>query len=54
LFQDLYLHTGKTRTKPTQTFMILVGFEPTIQAFEMTKTVRALEGGATVIGTRKH
>jgi hypothetical protein len=31
--------------------MPLVGFEPTIPAFERAKTVRALDRGATVIGT---
>jgi hypothetical protein len=28
-----------------------VGFEPTIPVFERAKTVRTLDGGATVIGT---
>jgi hypothetical protein len=42
LLQGLCLHTGQTRTKHTQTFVLVVGFEPTIQAFERTKTVRAL------------
>jgi hypothetical protein len=31
--------------------MPLVGFEPTIPEFERAKTVHALDGAATVIGT---
>jgi hypothetical protein len=41
--------TTQTQNKRTQTSMTLVGFEPTIQVFEQAKTVRALDGAATVI-----
>jgi hypothetical protein len=44
--QGRYLHTEQH----TQTFMPLVGFEPTILVFEPTKTVKALDRTVTVIG----
>jgi hypothetical protein len=42
----------QTQNKRTQTSMPRVGFEPTIPAFERTKTVHALDRAATVIGRR--
>jgi hypothetical protein len=42
--------TTQTQNKRTQTFMPSVGFEPTIPAFERTKTVHVLDRAATVIG----
>jgi hypothetical protein len=42
--------TAQTQNKRTQTSMSQVGFEPTIPAFERTKTGHALDGAATVIG----
>jgi hypothetical protein len=43
--------TTQTQNKRTQTFMPLLGFEPTIPVFERTKMVNALDRAATVIGT---
>jgi hypothetical protein len=45
--------TTQTQNKRTQTSMPLVGFEPTIPAFEREKTVHALDRAATVIGPRR-
>jgi hypothetical protein len=42
--------TTQTQNKRTQTYMPRVGFEPIIPVFERTKTVRALDRAATVIG----
>jgi hypothetical protein len=42
--------TTQTQNKRTQTSMPRVGFEPAIPAFERTKTVRALDRAATMIG----
>jgi hypothetical protein len=45
-----YLSKGQHKqNKRTQTSMSQVGFEPTIPAFELAKTVLALECVATVI-----
>jgi hypothetical protein len=44
--------TIQTQNKRTQTSMSLVGFEPTIPAFERAKTVHALDRAATVISFR--
>jgi hypothetical protein len=44
--------TTQTQNKHIQTSMPLVGFEPTIPAFERAKTVHALDRAATVIGFR--
>jgi hypothetical protein len=44
------LHTEQTHRDS----MPRVGFEPMIPAFERAKTVHALDGAATVIGTSKH
>jgi hypothetical protein len=41
----------QTQNKHRQTSMLWVGFEPTIPAFEGSKTVHALDGAATVIGS---
>jgi hypothetical protein len=38
-----------TQNKRTQTSYVLSGFEPTIAAFERTKTVHALDRAASVI-----
>jgi hypothetical protein len=43
--------TAQTQNKRTQTTMPRVGFEPTIPVFERTKTVHAVDRGATVIGS---
>jgi hypothetical protein len=43
--------TTQTQNKRTQTSMLLVGFEPTIQASERAKTVHTLDRAATVIGS---
>jgi hypothetical protein len=50
--QGLYLNTGqhKHRIHTYQTSMPCVWFEPTIPAFEWTKTVHALDRSATVTG----
>jgi hypothetical protein len=48
--RPLPTHRTQTQNKRTQTSMPLVGFEPTIPAFEREKTVHALDGAATVIG----
>jgi hypothetical protein len=40
-----------TQNKRTKTSMPLLGFEPTIPAFERTKTVYHLDSAATVIGS---
>jgi hypothetical protein len=49
--QGRYLHTGQyKRNKHTQTFMPLVGLEPTIPVFKRAKMVHALDRAATVIG----
>jgi hypothetical protein len=52
--QGLYLHTGQHKlNKRKQTFMPRVGFEPTTAAaFELTKTVHAIDHAATVIGCK--
>jgi hypothetical protein len=42
--------TTQTQNKCTQTSMPLVGFEPTIPAFERAKAVHGLDHAATVIG----
>jgi hypothetical protein len=50
--QGRYLHTGKHKqNKRIQTSMPQVGFEPTIPVFERAKSVHALDGAATVIGS---
>jgi hypothetical protein len=41
--------TTQRQNKRTQTSMPRVGFDPTIIAFERTKTVHALDRAATVI-----
>jgi hypothetical protein len=41
----------QTENKRTQTSIPRVGFEPMTPTFERAKTVHALEGGATVIGS---
>jgi hypothetical protein len=41
----------QTQNERTQTSMPLVGFEPTIPAFDQAKTVHDLDRAATVIGT---
>jgi hypothetical protein len=41
----------QTQNKRTQTSMLRVGFEPTIQVFERAKTVNASDRPATAIGT---
>jgi hypothetical protein len=46
--------TTQTPNKRTQTSMPLVGFEPTISAFERAKTVHAFDRAATVIGQKTH
>jgi hypothetical protein len=43
--------TTQTQNKRKQTSMLWVGFEPTTPAFEWAKTVHALDGAATVIGS---
>jgi hypothetical protein len=43
--------TTQTQNKSTETSMPRVGFEPTIPGFELAKTVHALDGAATVIGS---
>jgi hypothetical protein len=51
--QGRYLHTGQYKqNKRTQASMPLVGFEPTIPAFEQAKTVHALHRAATMIGRK--
>jgi hypothetical protein len=48
----IHVHrTTQTQNKRTQTFMPLVGLEPTTPVFERTKTVHALYRAATVIGS---
>jgi hypothetical protein len=47
--QGRYLHTEKTHI---QTSMPWMGFEPTIPAFELAKTVNAVDRAATQIGIR--
>jgi hypothetical protein len=42
--------TTRTQNKRTQTYMPLVGFEPTVPVFERAKTVHVLDRAATVIG----
>jgi hypothetical protein len=46
--------TTQTQNKRTQTSMPRVEFEPTIPAFEGTKTVHALDRAANVIGFTIH
>jgi hypothetical protein len=41
---------AQTQNKRTQTSSLLVGIEPTIPEFELTKTVHASDRAATVIG----
>jgi hypothetical protein len=41
----------QTQNKPTQISMPSVTFEPTVPAFERTKTVHALDRAATVMGS---
>jgi hypothetical protein len=49
--QGRYLHrTTQTQKKRGDTFIPLVGFEPTIQEFVRAKTFHALDRAATVIG----
>jgi hypothetical protein len=49
--QGPYLHrTTQTQNKRRQKFMRLVGFEPTIPAFEPVKTFHILDRAATVTG----
>jgi hypothetical protein len=43
--------TTQTHNKRTQTYMPRVEFEPTTPVFEEAKTVHALDGAATVIGS---
>jgi hypothetical protein len=43
-------HKHRINAYTLQTYMHWVGFEPTITAFERTKTVHALDCGATVTG----
>jgi hypothetical protein len=43
--------TAQIYNKHTKTFMPQVVFEPTTPVFERAKTVHALDGSATVIGT---
>jgi hypothetical protein len=43
-------NSTQTQNKHTETFMAWVGFEPTILAFELAKTVDAWDCAATVIG----
>jgi hypothetical protein len=50
--QGHYLHTEQHKqNKRTQTSMPGVGFEPMTPLFERAKTVHALDGEATVIGS---
>jgi hypothetical protein len=49
--RPLPTHRTQTQNKCTQTPKPRVGFEPTIPVFERAKTVHALVGAATVIGT---
>jgi hypothetical protein len=52
--QGRYPHTGQHKhNKRTQTSMPRVGLEPTIPAFERTKTFRVLHRAATVIDSYK-
>jgi hypothetical protein len=54
--QGLYLYTNKekrTYTHKHQTSMSWVGFEPTIPAFERSKTVHALDRSTTVTDPKK-
>jgi hypothetical protein len=45
-------YTGKhTQNKRKQTYMTIVGFEPTIPVFYVAKAFRALDSATTVIGT---
>jgi hypothetical protein len=54
LSQGRYLHrTTQTQNKRRQVSMPLVGFEPTIPAFERAKIVHVLDRAATVIGKRE-
>jgi hypothetical protein len=48
--QDRYL--TRTQNKHRQTSMLLFGFEPTIPAFERSKTVHTLDRTATVRGLK--
>jgi hypothetical protein len=49
--QGRYLHTEQHKqNKLTETFIPWVGFEPTIPAFELAKTVHSLDRAATAIG----
>jgi hypothetical protein len=49
--QCLYLHTGQhDHGINANTFMNLVGFEPTISAIKRTKTAYVLDRAATLIG----
>jgi hypothetical protein len=41
--RPLPINRTQTQNKPTQIFMPLVGFEPTIPVFEQAKTIHALE-----------
>jgi hypothetical protein len=40
---------AETQNKRTQTFIIRMGFEPSVSAFERAKTVHALDLSTTVI-----
>jgi hypothetical protein len=56
LSQGLYLNTGQHKHKINtyQTSMHCVGFEPTIQAYELAKTVHVLDRSATVTGQGRY
>jgi hypothetical protein len=45
--------TAEREYKRTQTFMLLVRFEPTTPVFERAKTDQTLDRAATVIGKRR-
>jgi hypothetical protein len=46
--------TTQTQNKRTQTFMPLLGFEPTIPVFERSKTIHASDRAAIVIGVEQY
>jgi hypothetical protein len=46
--------TAQTQNEHRRTYILRVGFEHTIPAFERAKTVHALDRGATVIGQWLH
>jgi hypothetical protein len=49
--QGLYLYTEQHKQRIKHTDIHELGFEPTISVFERAKTVHALDGAATVIGS---